>query len=160
MGISAKNRMDYFLKELGARKPSPGGGAAAAVSGAVGAALIMKVANYTIRKKKYKKYEKAAKVIIKKAKALKNKLSARIQRDARIYNEYAKTGSRASIKKATSCVAETAKYSKDALKLCARLRRIGNKNLKGDLVAAELFLNASAKAADNLVRLNKKGMGR
>ncbi len=156
MRINAKNRIDFFVKELGARKPSPGGGAAAALAGALGAALIMKVMNFTIGKKKYKKYEKEAKAIVKKAEALKNKLSAHIEKDAKTYGEYARTKSNFAIKKATLCAVEIAKLSKAGLKLCPRLKKIGNVNLKGDSAAAELFLNASAKTAENLVKLNRK----
>lgn len=147
--ISAKNRIERFLKELGARKPSPGGGAAAALAGALGAALMIKVANFTIGKKRYKKYEKEIKAIAKKSKSLENKLSAHIEKDARTYSQYAKTKSRASMRKASDCAVEIARLSEAGLKLCARLRKTGNKSLKGDIMAAELFLRASAKAAGN-----------
>ena len=155
MKISAKNRIDLFVKELGEKKPSPGGGAAAALAGALGAALIMKAANFTIGKKKYKKYEAEAKSIAKKALALKGKLSAHIEKDARTYSEYAKTRSEASLKKASKCAAEISKLSNQGIKICARIKKIGNKNLKGDVFAADLFLRASARAAENLVKLNK-----
>lgn len=155
-GISAKNKIDYFVKELSRRKPSPGGGAAAALTGALGAALIVKAANYTLGKKKYKRYEKEAEAILKKAEALTNGLSAHIEKDARIYSRYAKTGRKASLKDASDCASEISKLSAQGLKFCGRLRRIGNKNFKGDLAAAGLFLRASEKAADNLAKLNKK----
>jgi len=157
--ISSENKINFFVRELGARKPSPGGGAAAALTGALGLALIMKVANFTIGKKKLKKYEKEAKAILKKAAKLEKQLSAYVEKDAKSYSEYSKTKSRISIKKATVCAAEIAKLSKEGLKFCSRLKKIGNANLKGDLLASELFLNASAKAARNLVKLNKKWMG-
>lgn len=155
--ISARNKIDFFVKELGERKPSPGGGAAAALTGALGAALIIKVANFTIGKKKYKRYEKEAKSIAKKAEALRNKLSANIEKDAKIYNEYAKTKSKASMRKASNCAAEISKLSAQGVKICTRLRKIGNKNLKGDMGAAEIFLRASSKGAGDLVKLKKKG---
>ncbi|OGX35692.1 MAG: hypothetical protein A3I43_00810 [Omnitrophica WOR_2 bacterium RIFCSPLOWO2_02_FULL_50_19] len=158
--ISAKNKIDLFVKELSARKPSPGGGAAAALAGALGAALIVKVSNFTIGKKKYKKYEKKAKSIAKKATSLRDRLSGYIEKDARVYNEYSKTRSRISLKRAAACVAEIAKLSKDAVKLCRVLKKIGTRRLKGDLYAAEALLLASERSADNLVRLNKKRAGR
>lgn len=160
MKISSKNRIDLFVKALGERKPSPGGGAAAALAGALGAALIVKVANFTIGKKKYNKYEKEARSIVKKATSLRDRLSAHIEKDAKVYNEYARTRSMASLKRAAACVAEIAKLSKDAVKLCGRLKRVGTRHLKGDLYAAQLLLTSSLKSADNLVRLNKKRMGR
>jgi len=160
MKISANNRVISFCDALAARRPSPGGGAAIALTGTAGAALVAKVANYTIGKKKYKKHEKEAMAIAKQTLAIRKKIAAGIELDARAYNEYSKTKSKASLKRATKCVADIARLSKEALRLCKRLKRIGNKNFKGDLYAAELLLNASAKAADNLVRLNKKWMGR
>ena len=42
-----------FLDELASERPTPGGGGAAAVSGAIGAALVSMVANLTIGKKNY-----------------------------------------------------------------------------------------------------------
>lgn len=148
--ISAKNRIDLFVKELGARKPSPGGGAAAALAGALGAALIMKVANFTIGKKKYKRYEKEARAIAKRAGALGKALSAHIGKDARIYGEYARTGKAASMRKASRCAAEISKLSTQGVRICARLKKVGNRNLKGDIMTAELLLRASAKAAEGL----------
>jgi len=141
--ISAKNKIDSFIKELSARKPSPGGGAAAALAGALGAALIVKVANFTRGKE--------AKAIAKRAGALRNRLSAHIEKDARAYGEYAKTGLAASMKKASRCASEISKLSMQGVRICARLKKVGNRNLKGDIMAAESLLRASAKAAGGLV---------
>ena len=154
--ISAKNRIDLFVKELGERKPSPGGGAAAALVGALGAALIVKVANFTIGKKKYKRYDNEAKTISNNAGALRDKLSAYIEKDAKAYNEYARTRSKVSMKKASDCAGEISALSERGVRICMRLKKIGNKNLKGDMAAAELFLRASVKAAGKLVKQKKK----
>ena len=148
--ISAKNKIDLFVKELSARKPSPGGGAAAALAGALGSALIVKVANFTIGKKKYRRYEKEAKAIAKGSEALRNKLCAYIEKDAKTYNQYARTKSGASMRKASDCAAEISKLSAQGVRICMRLKKIGNNNLRGDMAAAELFFRASAKAAGGL----------
>ena len=42
-----------FLDDLASERPTPGGGGAAAVCGAIGAALVSMVANLTIGKKNY-----------------------------------------------------------------------------------------------------------
>lgn len=160
MKICANNRIDLFMNALGARRPSPGGGAVAALVGALGAALIIKVANFTIGKKKYRKQAREAKAISKKAGLLERRLRRLVERDAKVYNEYSKTKSRVAMRNATLCVAEISVLSRAGVKLCGRLGKIGNVNLKGDLYAAKVFLNASIKTADNLVRLNKKWMGR
>ena len=46
-----------FLTELASAAPTPGGGGAAAISGAMGAALVSMVCNLTIGKKKYVEVE-------------------------------------------------------------------------------------------------------
>ena len=155
--ISAKNKIDFFVKELSARKPSPGGGAAAALAGALGAALIVKVANFTIGKKKYRRHEKEARAIAKRSEALRNKLCAYIEKDAKAYNQYARTKSGASMMKASDCVAEISKLSRQGFKFCIRLKKIGNVNLRGDIYVAGLLLSSSEKAAGNLIKLKKKG---
>jgi formiminotetrahydrofolate cyclodeaminase len=48
-----EQRIDEFLDRLGSDSPTPGGGAAAGVAGATGAALIVMVANLTIDKQGY-----------------------------------------------------------------------------------------------------------
>ena len=156
-GISAKNKIDFFVKELSARKPSPGGGAAAALAGALGAALIVKVANFTIGKKKYRRHEKEARAIAKRSEALRNKLCAYIEKDAKAYNQYARTKSGASMRKASDCAAEISKLSRQGFKFCIRLKKIGNVNLRGDIYVAGLLLSSSEKAAGNLIKLKKKG---
>ena len=46
-----------FLDALASERPTPGGGGAAAISGAMGAALVSMVCNLTIGKKKYAEVE-------------------------------------------------------------------------------------------------------
>lgn len=159
MKISVNNRIISFCDALGARRPSPGGGAVAALVGALGVAMIIKVANFTIGNKKYRRYTGETKAIAKKAGLLERRLRNLIERDARAYNEYSKMKSRAAMRNATLCVAEISNLSRRGLKFCTRLEKIGNVNLKGDLYAAKVFLGSSAKAADNLVKLNKKWTG-
>lgn len=160
MKICASNRINLFMNALSAKSPSPGGGAVAALVGALGVALIIKVANFTIGNKKYRRHTGEAKAIAKKAGLLERRLRNLIERDARAYSEYSKMKSRAAMRNATLCVAEISNLSRRGLKFCTRLEKIGNVNLKGDLYAAKAFLGSSAKAADNLARLNKKWMGR
>lgn len=154
--INSKKRIDFFIKELQAKKPSPGGGAVAALVGALGVGLIMKVANYTLGKKKYKRHKKEVKVILNKVTKLKNKLCALIEKDAKAYEAYSKTKSKAAIKRATLCLENISKSSKDGLKFYQRLKRIGNINLKGDLDAAGIFLSGSVKVAETLIKFNKR----
>jgi formiminotetrahydrofolate cyclodeaminase len=49
--------INEFVESLGAKEPTPGGGGAAALAGALGAALCSMVGNYTTGKKAYAAYE-------------------------------------------------------------------------------------------------------
>lgn len=51
------NKIYNYLEDLRAKKPTPGGGAAAALLGAQAAALAMMVAEYTIGNEKYFEYD-------------------------------------------------------------------------------------------------------
>ena len=71
-----------FLDELAAGTPAPGGGSAAAYSGAAGAALVSMVARLTIGKKKYASVEAQMLTLLESAETLRKELTEAIQRDA------------------------------------------------------------------------------
>lgn len=74
--------IEEYLERLGSGSPTPGGGAAAALTSAQGAALIMMVANHTIGKPKYAEFEELNKDILAEAKELADRLMDGIDRDA------------------------------------------------------------------------------
>ena len=51
--MTTNSSIQTFLDDLASERPTPGGGGAAAVCGAIGAALVSMVANLTIGKKNY-----------------------------------------------------------------------------------------------------------
>ena len=74
--------LDAFLAELGSRAATPGGGGAAAVLGAVGAALSGMVAHLTIGKKKYAAVQAEMESLLARADALRDMLTEAIDADA------------------------------------------------------------------------------
>src|SRR2546430_12980957 len=56
-GIVAEETIAHFLDELASGAPTPGGGAAAALEAALGAALVSMVCHLTIGREKYRAYE-------------------------------------------------------------------------------------------------------
>jgi formiminotetrahydrofolate cyclodeaminase len=52
-----------FLHDLAAKQPTPGGGSASAVGGALGAALASMAANFTIGNEKYKAFDDSARTV-------------------------------------------------------------------------------------------------
>ena len=75
-----------FAEVLASDAPAPGGGSAAALSGALGAALSSMVANLTIGKEKYAADEAEVLAAREKAAALKEDLLEAVDRDTRAFN--------------------------------------------------------------------------
>jgi glutamate formiminotransferase / formiminotetrahydrofolate cyclodeaminase len=71
-----------FVERLAAGTAAPGGGAAAAYAGAMGAALVLMVARLTIGKKKYAEVEARMQSIIDSASKLQASLSAAVEADS------------------------------------------------------------------------------
>ena len=79
--------IEEYLKRLGSGAPTPGGGAAAALTSAQGAALIMMVANHTIGKPKYAEFEELNKDILSEAEVLLGSLTDGIENDAEAFGK-------------------------------------------------------------------------
>ena len=84
--LTKDGTISNFLDELASEKPTPGGGGAAAVSGAIGAALVSMVCNLTIGKKNYEAVEADLKAVLAKAEKLRAELTAAIEEDVVAFN--------------------------------------------------------------------------
>lgn len=86
-----KNNIDIetFLEQLGSEAPTPGGGAAAALTSALGASLILMVTNNTIAKGKCGDHEKLNYAARDHATDLRIRLTDCIEKDAEAYAEVA-----------------------------------------------------------------------
>lgn len=82
----ADSTVQAFLDDLASSKPAPGGGSAAALSGALGAALVSMVCNLTVGKKKYAGVEEEIKAILEKSEALRHRLVSLIEDDIAAYS--------------------------------------------------------------------------
>ncbi len=71
-----------FAEVLASKAPVPGGGGAAALTGALGAALCSMVGNFTVGKKKYAAYENDIQRILEKGQRLRGELLALVDADA------------------------------------------------------------------------------
>jgi len=73
--------IEKFLDELASQNATPGGGSAAAIMGAKGAALVSMVCHLTIGKKKYADVEADMKAVLVKSEALRKQLTGMIEDD-------------------------------------------------------------------------------
>ena len=78
--------IQYFLDNLANKSATPGGGSAAALMGAQGAALVSMVCNLTIGKPKFAEVEAELQDVLAKAEALRSELTGLIQADIDVFN--------------------------------------------------------------------------
>lgn len=141
-----------YTNDLAAKLPAPGGGSAAALNAALGAALISMVVNFTLGKPKYQQYERELKEILEKAEKLREEFLNLIDLDVVAY----KSGN---IRSALDVPFMLARLCLEAMKLCLPLVKKGNINLISDVAVAAIFLESAFTAAYVNVEINLKLAG-
>ena len=76
-----------YLRKLASDEPAPGGGAASALTGAQGVALLIMVTNLTIGKERYKDFQEHNINMRDKAKEIMEKLIKGVDEDKKAYSE-------------------------------------------------------------------------
>lgn len=163
-----------FLNELASKSSTPGGGGAAAIMGAMGAALISMVCNLTIGKKNYEDVEEDLKGVLEKAEDLRQKLTDAIQADVEVFDRVmasygmskdtdAQKAARseeiqAALKEATDVPLECARLSQDVINLSCAVAEQGNLNLVSDAGVAVMAGYAALKSAALNVQINIGGI--
>jgi formiminotetrahydrofolate cyclodeaminase len=152
-----------FVDDLSSRTPTPGGGSASALGGALGLGLASMAALYTTQNEKFKSVEAQAKALDDALGALRSKLLATVEADIAAYGAYAEarklpknTPEEKSVRSARIATAnEEATRIPEQLLCDAReglarveeLSAIVNPSLAGDVAAAAYFLEACARGA-------------
>lgn len=172
--MTKNNSIATFLDDLASERPTPGGGGAAAVSGAIGAALVSMVANLTIGKKNYEAVEEDLKAARAKAEALRAELTAAIEEDVVAFNsvmgayglpratdeEKAKRAEaiQTALKEATLAPLRAVKACFEVIALSAIAADKGNLNVISDAGVAVLAANAGLRSAALNVFINAKAI--
>ncbi len=81
-----QSSLEKFLDDLASNAPTPGGGSAAAIMGAMGAALISMVCNVSIGKKGYEGAEAELKSVRDEAERLRRRLTAMVAEDVAAFD--------------------------------------------------------------------------
>lgn len=79
--------VQQFLDELASKAATPGGGSAAAIMGAMGAALVSMVCNLTLGKKNYEAVQDEMKALLEKSEALRARLTDMVKADVEVFNQ-------------------------------------------------------------------------
>jgi methenyltetrahydrofolate cyclohydrolase len=84
--MMTQHSIDEFLDRLASGDPTPGGGSAAAVMGAAGAALVSMVCNVSIGKKGYEAAEPELRAVLESSEALRRRLQAMVEDDVAAFD--------------------------------------------------------------------------
>jgi len=158
-----------YLDKLASKSPTPGGGSAAALLGALAAGLVSMVANFTVGKPKYKKVEKSVSRILERAEKLRERLSQLTEEDSIAYSkisdayrlpkgEERNKVMQKALHQAVKVPFEVANLSFKLLKLNAELVKKGNRNLISDVGVSVIFALSALESAAINVEINLAGI--
>lgn len=162
--------IDAYLDRLASAEPTPGGGSAATLVGALGAALIAMVARISADAPRLAAVHEDARTLAREADALRARLRAAQIDDERAYgavvaasalpknDDDAKRARTAALQRALTGAAEAplhaAALAVEGLSLAMRAERLGNAHLASDVTCAVHFLRAALAASAENVRIN------
>lgn len=162
--------VEGFLDRLASADPTPGGGAVAAVSGAVGAGLIAMVGRLTAGKKGFEEVDERMHEIVRRADEAREAFLALADRDAAAFDEVMaafklpketdeeKAARSEAVQKAFAGAAvtplEVARLAVELLALALEVTGAGNPNAASDGASAAQALSAAAHSAIYNVEIN------
>jgi methenyltetrahydrofolate cyclohydrolase len=163
-----------FGERLASNAPTPGGGSAAALGGALGAGLVSMVCNFTVGRERYADVEEEMQAVLRRSEALRAELEQAVEDDVAAYGGYSAASKLpretdeeraardaaldAALRESTLVPLAVAERCAELLELTLRAAEVGNRFLISDAaVGAELAAAGRASAELN-VRLNVSGI--
>ena len=167
---SASPTLDEWMDALAGASPTPGGGSAAALAGALAAALVAMVARLTIGRKAYAAVEAEARAVLADAEQLRAELRRLVDEDAAAYEgvsrayKIPKSDPRRAqaiddaLLAAAKPPAEVVRRASRLLALAQTMEQIGNKNAVSDARVAGMLAKTAIDGATENVNVNLAGM--
>lgn len=166
----AEKSCAYFLEQLASKAPTPGGGGAAAMGGAIGMALSNMVGNLTVGKKRYAEVEEEVKDLLEKGTQIIEELKVLVDKDAEVFAPLSKayglpkaTPEEAAHKEkvmeecsieACSVPMEIMRKSYAGIKIHERMGEIGSRLAISDVGCGVVFLKAALLSGQLNVLIN------
>jgi glutamate formiminotransferase / formiminotetrahydrofolate cyclodeaminase len=162
--------VEPFVEQLAAPTATPGGGSAAAASGAMAAGLAAMVASMSRGKRAYLEHERELSEAIARLSQLREELKAAIDGDAESYNSVMKAYKSAkdssgaggiidaALKEATRIPLAVAQEAKEVEEIALQLRPITNPNMKSDLTTSIALARAALEGALANVEINLESL--
>jgi methenyltetrahydrofolate cyclohydrolase len=169
-----QSSIEDFLDELASRNPTPGGGSAAAMMGAMGAALLSMVCNLTIGKARYRDVEEELSAVLARTEQLRRQLAEMIEEDIESFGavmqayamprqtpEESVLRSQAiqnALKVATQVPLRCCRVCREIIELSVVVAQQGNSHVVSDAGVAVLVAHAALRSGALNVMINIKAM--
>jgi methenyltetrahydrofolate cyclohydrolase len=166
--------LQTYLDELASAQPTPGGGSAAALSGAMGAGLASMVAHLTLGKDAYASVQQEIAAILQHTERLRVRFQQLMQEDIEAYGRLSvtfklprttpeeKAARTDAVQKQLTNAAlvplEMAEYSAELIQYCLRIAEIGNANVLSDIATAAALVSSAGTGASWMVRTNLRAL--
>ncbi len=163
-----------FVKATASSSPTPGGGAVAALVGALGVSLSQMVANLTLGKDNYKDVQDEMKSICADAEDIKKQLLVLVDKDTEAFDkfmetlklpkdtdeqeEYRTSAMQESLKKAADIPLQIARVAYKIMDIAEIALEKGNKNAMTDAVISAIMSRSAVLSAVINVRINLKSI--
>ncbi len=166
--------LQIYLDELASSQPTPGGGSAAALSGAMGAGLASMVARLTLGKADYGDVQQEIEAIVQQTERLGTRFQQLMQEDIEAYGRLSatfklpratpeeKTARTEAIQMQLAGAAlvplEVAECAAELIQYCLRIAEIGNANVLSDVATGAALASSAGTGASWMVRTNLRAM--
>lgn len=166
--------LQTYLDDLASARSTPGGGSTAAVSGAMGSALVCMVSRLTLSKADYAPVHAEIETIVARAEGLRSRFQELMQADIDAYGKLS-TGFKlprstpeekavrtqviqANLVDAALVPLEMADLAAELVQYCQRVAEIGNKNVLSDIATAAMMASGAATGASWMVYANTNSL--
>ena len=168
--MMTQSSLDEFLDRLASGDPTPGGGSAAAIIGAMGAALVSMVCNVSFGKKGYEAAEPELRSLLVRSEELRKRLSAMVAEDIAAFGslmaayklpkasdeEKSRRADtiQASLERATEVPLQCARACSEVVDMARRAADLGYKHVISDVGVGVAAADAALRSAALNVYIN------
>ena len=166
--------LQHYLDDLASAKPTPGGGSAAALSGALGAALASMVARLTVDKAEYADVQQEIGELLQQTEKLRDRFQQLLQKDIEAYGRLSASfkmprdtdeeraarskAIQAQLVEAALVPLEVTESAAELVRLCRRIAEIGNATVLSDVAVGSMLASSAGASAAWMVRVNLRAM--
>jgi formiminotetrahydrofolate cyclodeaminase len=165
-----KMTVQDFVEQLASASPTPGGGSASALAGAMAAAMVEMACNLTVGREKFRNVEEEMQIVLGRAGELRRQMLDAVDEDTKAYNAVSEaykmpretdtdkaertTAIQSALKYATEVPLKVAQAAAETYDLASIAIEKSNPNVASDAHVAQLLAEAACQGAAANVEIN------